>query len=265
MHNKKTVFLVAALVVAVLGLALAGCVLFRERQAEVEEVTVLQDASAGALVAQNNMPAALRIFRQSASQLVVGSGFYIGKDGYAVTNAHVVTGGGSLYVEDYNGETHPAQLLHADDSIDIAVIKVGVWVDQSYMKFASSGDIQNACPGDEIFFIGNPSNLGFLIGTGVLSATGVDLKNGSGYTMESLIVDASINHGNSGGALLNKNGAVIGVIFARMEHESSGVGQTEDIYGLGCAVPSDTVTAYLDKCGVDYESVQPGESVWGKR
>ena len=75
-------------------------------------------------------------------------------------------------------------------------------------------------------------------------------------------MDGDVNHGNSGGALLNKNGAVVGVIYGRMENNSASSTQKDDIYGLGTAVPSKDLMEFFRDCNVDYTLVKAGESVW---
>lgn len=261
MRNKKIMIVCLALVACIIVLALAGCVLFREREAERVVVTA-DDASTGRLVAANNMPAALRVFVESATSRVSGSGFYVNKDGYAVTNAHVVDSSGNIYVEDYEGGTHSARVLYSDASIDIAVLKVDVAVEQSFMKIADSEDPANMYCGDVVYFIGNPSNLGLLMSSALVSSSEVYLKNQSGHTQKSILLDGDVNHGNSGGALLNKNGAVVGVIYGRMENNSASSTQKDDIYGLGTAVPSKDLMEFLQACNVDYTLVKAGESVW---
>ena len=234
MRNKKIMIVCLALVACIIVLALAGCVLFREREAERVVVTA-DDASTGRLVAANNMPAALRVFVESATSRVSGSGFYVNKDGYAVTNAHVVDSSGSIYVEDYEGGTHSARVLYSDASIDIAVLKVDVAVEQSFMKIADSEDPANMYCGDVVYFIGNPSNLGLLMSSALVSSSEVYLKNQSGHTQKSILLDGDVNHGNSGGGLFNTDGSLLGIVNAR--NEASG------IRDFGYAIPVNLAVA----------------------
>lgn len=256
MRNKKFVFVITLLCLAVVAVSLAGCSLSGERQAGILTPQFTDDTSTGTLVAANNLPAALRVYCSLSGSTLTSSGFYISSDGYAVTNAHAVNydTDANLTVEDYNGTRLRASVSYINAEIDIAVIKVAVYAEQSYVTFASSSDVNNVYPGDTAYVIGNPSNLGLGVSSATISALDCYVKeeNNPAGGIDSIILDANINHGNSGGPLLNKNGYVVGVIYARLENNSASSGQTEDIYGLGCAVPSDLVTEFLAECNVSY-------------
>ena len=242
MRNKKFVIITVALCAVIMAVSLAGCS-FSDREAGILTPQFSGDTSSGALVAANNMPACLR-------------GFYITDDGYAITNAHVV--GDSLdadvTVEDANGYQAKAKVVYLSEEIDIAVLKVTVYAKQSYVTFASSSDINELYPGDDVYFIGNPANMGLSLGKATVSALDRFMKNSDNPAggITAVALDGNVNHGNSGGPVFNKNGYAVAVIYARMENNGTYVGQAEDIYGMGCAVPSDTVTQFLTECNISF-------------
>lgn len=169
-----------------------------------------------------------------------GSGVIIDGEGRIITNNHVIEGAanGGLQVIFYNGETAQATLLGADALSDIAVLKV----DHDVPAFAELGNSGNLKVGETVIAIG--SALGDFENTvtvGVVSGLNRTLQRGDGTNMENMIqTDAAINHGNSGGPLLNLSGQVIGINTAVVR--GSGVGNDGDVAeGLGFAIPVDTV------------------------
>lgn len=141
-------------------------------------------------------------------QAAFGSGFVISSDGYIVTNNHVIEETQSILVIFTDGKEHHAQLIGADPSTDIAVIKV---YDGEFkpLQFANSGILE---PGQIAIAIGNPMGLQHTVTTGVVSATGRTLRANNGRLIDDIIqTDAALNPGNSGGPLLNSEGKVIGV------------------------------------------------------
>lgn len=255
MRNKKFVIITVALCAVIMAVSLAGCS-FSDREAGILTPQFSGDTSSGALVAANNMPACLRVFCKMGATAYAGSGFYITDDGYAITNAHVV--GDSLdadvTVEDANGYQAKAKVVYLSEEIDIAVLKVTVYAKQSYVTFASSSDINELYPGDDVYFIGNPANMGLSLGKATVSALDRFMKNSDNPAggITAVALDGNVNHGNSGGPVFNKNGYAVAVIYARMENNGTYVGQAEDIYGMGCAVPSDTVTQFLTECNISF-------------
>ena len=162
-----------------------------------------------------------------------GSGVVINKDGYIITNNHVVEGQQSLSVTFADGTRHGAKLVGTDPLSDLAVIKV----DDAVLGFAPLGDSNVLQPGETVIAIGSPlGDFKNTVTTGVVSALNRTVP-GSGQ--EGLIqTDAAINHGNSGGPLLNLRGEVIGINTLVVR----GSGPTGDqAEGLGFAVPSNTV------------------------
>lgn len=162
-----------------------------------------------------------------------GSGIIISKDGYIVTNQHVIDGATSLKVVTSEGLTYEAELIGEDTQTDLAVIKVTTEDELTPAEFGSSEDLQVA---DEVMAIGNPGGLQLnsSVTFGHISALNREVTNSdTGYSMKCIQTDAAINPGNSGGALVDQNGRVVGV-------NSSKIVAT-GYEGLGFAIPSDTV------------------------
>ncbi len=166
-----------------------------------------------------------------------GSGVVISPQGYIVTNNHVVDGYQTLEVVFADGTQVPAQLIGADAFSDLAVIKV----DAPVPAVATLGDSDQLQIGESVIAIGNPlGDFNNTVTSGVISAVGRTLDEGNGTAYEQMIqTDAAINHGNSGGPLVNMNGQVIGITTAivRGSNTSSDVAE-----GLGFAIPSKTVS-----------------------
>jgi 2-alkenal reductase len=165
-----------------------------------------------------------------------GSGVIISQDGYILTNNHVVENQQSLEVVFADGSKAPAELIGADSYVDTAVIKVNGRVP----AVATLGDSSALQPGETVIAIG--SALGDFKNTvtvGVVSALGRNLDTGNGYALDGLIqTDAAINHGNSGGPLVNALGQVIAINTAivRSDTDSGDVAE-----GLGFAIPANIV------------------------
>ncbi len=169
-----------------------------------------------------------------------GSGVIIDRDGHIVTNYHVIEGAGpdSLQVIFDNGDSAPAALVGGDTISDLAVLKV----DGSMPAYAELGDSSQTRVGETVIAIG--SALGDFRNTvtvGVISGLNRTLTRPDGVDMENMIqTDAAINHGNSGGPLVNLMGRVIGINTAVVR----GSGVAGDVAeGLGFAIPVDTVRA----------------------
>ena len=164
------------------------------------------------------------IFGQYVSQ-GAGSGVIISKDGYIVTNNHVVSGATSLKVTTTDGTEYDASVVGKDSQTDLAVIKV----DANNLQAATLGDSDILQVGDSAIAIGNPlGELGGTVTTGIISATDRQITIDD-ETMTLLQTDAAINPGNSGGGLFNADGNLIGIVNAK---ESS-----TGIEGLGFAIP----------------------------
>jgi S1-C subfamily serine protease len=162
-----------------------------------------------------------------------GSGFVYDAQGHVVTNAHVVDNGDSFTVTFRDGSRHEATLVGADPSTDLAVIKVDA--PAAKLKPLQLADSDSLRVGDSVVAIGSPFGLEQSVTTGIISALGRQMTAPNNFAIDdSIQTDAAINHGNSGGPLLNLRGDVIGV-NAQIRSESGG----ND--GVGFAIPSNTV------------------------
>lgn len=164
-----------------------------------------------------------------------GSGFILSDDGYILTNYHVVENSNSISVSTYNGESHPAALIGYDQSNDIAVLKV----DAADLTPVVLGDSDNTNVGDSVVAIGNPlGELTFSLTAGAVSALDREVTMSNGMTMNLIQTDCAINSGNSGGALFNLYGEVIGITNAKYSSSSS---SDASIDNIGFAIPVNDV------------------------
>jgi putative serine protease PepD len=167
-----------------------------------------------------------------------GSGFVIDSDGHIVTNEHVVDNADSVSVRFWNGNTYKATVVGSDQSTDLAVIKVDA--PQSVLHPLTLGDSSKVRVGDAVVAIGSPFGLEETLTGGIVSAVHRQMQAPNNFTInDSIQTDAAINHGNSGGPLLDSSAQVIGV-------NAQIAGQTGANVGIGFAIPSDTVKSIAD-------------------
>jgi putative serine protease PepD len=175
------------------------------------------------------------IFPQKQTQQSLGSGFVVDKAGHIVTNYHVVSGAKQVRVSFSNGSSMKATIVGTDPSSDLAVLKIDA--SSRALTPLPLGDSDEARVGDSVVAIGNPFGLDRTVTAGIVSAIQRAITAPNGYTIDHVIqTDAAINHGNSGGPLLNSRGQVVGV-NSQIETGSGGGGNV----GIGFAVPSNTV------------------------
>lgn len=168
-----------------------------------------------------------------------GSGFILTADGYVLTNYHVIESSSSITVTLYNGDTYDATLIGYDESNDIAVLKI----DATDLSPAVLGDSDNLNVGDSVVAIGNPlGELTFSLTSGAVSALGREITMSNSVTMELIQTDCAINSGNSGGALFNLYGEVVGITNAKY----SGSGSTTSIDNIGFAIPINNVRSLVE-------------------
>ena len=161
-----------------------------------------------------------------------GSGFILSADGYILTNYHVVEDSNSITVSLYDGTEYDATLVGCDESNDIAVLKI----DAEGLTPVVLGDSDNLNVGEEVVAIGNPlGELTFSLTTGVVSALNREVTLSSNVTMNLIQTDCAINSGNSGGALFNLYGEVIGITNAK--YSSSSSSSEASIDNIGFAIP----------------------------
>ena len=179
-------------------------------------------------------------FGQGAEQ-AQGTGFVVDSQGDIVTNAHVVAGASSITVTTSAGDTLHATLVGSDPTTDVAVIKVdGSTSGLTPLAFADSSAVQ---VGDGVVAIGDPFGLTNTVTTGVVSALDRTITSPNNRPITGVIqTDAAINHGNSGGPLLDSSGQVIGITSQIYSD-----GQNSGNVGIGFAVPSNTVRSVADQ------------------
>ena len=172
------------------------------------------------------------------TQQAQGSGFVYDTEGHVITNQHVVDGAESVSVRFANGKTYSAKVVGSDPSTDIAVIDVEAPAsDLKPIELADSSAVE---VGDGVIAIGSPFGLEQTVTTGIVSALHRQITAPNNFSIDDAIqTDAAINHGNSGGPLLDMDGDVVGV-NSQIESDSGG----ND--GVGFAVPSNTVGSIAD-------------------
>ena len=186
-----------------------------------------------------NVPGTLFTPPSTEQVRVLGSGIVIDRAGDIVTNQHVVDNGKGVTVGFSAGATHAAKVLGTDASTDLAVIRVKT--PQSALHPLSLADSSRVEVGDTVYAIGNPFGLDRTMTAGIVSGVGRDIRAPNGLAISKAIqTDAAINHGNSGGPLLNDKGEVIGI---NDQIESGGT--VDGNVGVGFAVPSNTVSTIV--------------------
>ena len=191
----------------------------------------------------------------------LGSGFVVDKNGDIVTNDHVVQGATKIRVGFNGGVSYPATIVGDDPSSDLAVIRVEAPSAALHpLLFDDAGALQ---VGQPVYAIGNPFGLDRTMTAGIVSATGRDIQSPNGLTIPNAIqTDAPINHGNSGGPLLDARGRVVGV-NAQIQG-----GTVDANVGIGFAISSDTARSVAQQLiagghaqhawlGVQVETIDP--------
>ena len=179
------------------------------------------------------------------TQVGTGSGVIISSDGYIVTNNHVIQGAQSIEVTTNNNKTYNAELIGSDPTTDIALLKIQTNESLNYTTF---GDSNTTKIGEWVLAVGNPFNLTSTVTAGIISAKSRDL---SGRNTQSFIqTDAAVNPGNSGGALVNIYGDLIGINTAISS-------QTGSYIGYSFAVPSNIARKVVEDI-MEFGNVQNG-------
>ncbi len=175
-------------------------------------------------------------FTPPSSRQGKASGVVVSGDGYVVTNNHVVHGASIIRVTSSSGDHYDGQLVGADVTSDIALLKINA----RNLPAADIGDSDRLRVGESVIAIGNPFGIGTTVTHGIISATDrKDLHVGGGvFLRRALQTDAAISRGNSGGALANTSGQLVGINTAIMSERGANV-------GIGFAIPSNAVRAIL--------------------
>ena len=179
-------------------------------------------------------------FGGGGSSQAEGSGFVYDKRGDIVTNQHVVDGATSITVQFWNGKTYKGKLVGSDSSTDLAVVRVSS-APSSMLHPLTLGDSENVQVGDAVIAIGSPFGLSETVTSGIVSALHRSMDAPNNYTIaDSIQTDAPINHGNSGGPLIDTAGRVIG-LNAQIQSDSGGSD------GVGFAIPANTVSSVVSQ------------------
>ncbi|MBP8887982.1 MAG: trypsin-like peptidase domain-containing protein, partial [Flavobacterium sp.] len=182
---------------------------------------------------------------QSQEQIGTGSGVIISEDGYIVTNNHVIKDASEIEITLNNKKSYPAKLIGTDSKMDIALLKIDAKEKLPYTVFANSDSVKI---GEWVLAVGNPYNLTSTVTAGIVSAKARDLDTSG---IQSFIqTDAAVNPGNSGGALVNTRGELIGIntMISSM---------TGSYVGYSFAVPSNIARKIIEDL-MEFGNVQRG-------
>lgn len=266
----KTLEIIAILILIISFIALAYCVYISftteknyasEYTAELTSVTNKTEEKDISTLIENVNNAVVGISRiadkgttiflqDGASNLGLGTGFIVSKDGYIVTNQHVSgEKNGTCYVTLESGKTYKASVVWADVDLDLSIIKINV----NNLDYLTLGDSDKIKIAEQVYAIGNPIGFEFqrTVTSGIISGLNRTIKieeDGKTSYMEDLIqTDATINPGNSGGPLINKNGEVLGINSVKITSAE----------GIGFAIPINTIKPIIEQLITSGEYVTP--------
>ncbi|WP_027137250.1 trypsin-like peptidase domain-containing protein [Gaetbulibacter saemankumensis] len=181
------------------------------------------------------------------AQMGTGSGVIVNADGYIITNNHVINDSDELSVTLNNNKTYKAEIVGSDPKTDIALLKIEADEDLPFITFADSDQTKI---GEWVLAVGNPFNLTSTVTAGIISAKSRNLDPTGKYSQSFIQTDAAVNPGNSGGALVNTNGELIGINTAISS-------QTGSYIGYSFAVPSNIARRVIEDI-MEYGNVQNG-------
>lgn len=224
---------------------------------------VVQETSPAVVTVVGMIPGDVTVFGRSPDQQVSGSGVIISREGYVITNNHVVEDARDVSIILAGGSRLPAEIVGTDKFADLAVLKVE---EGQVPAAATFGNSENLSPGETVIAIGSPlGKFKNTVTVGVVSAMDRSLRVSENYQLEGLIqTDASINQGNSGGPLINLAGEVIGINTLIVRG-----GTAAGAEGLGFAIPSNRANLIARQIidqgyfarpylGIDWEWITPG-------
>ena len=188
------------------------------------------------------------LYGESAPKKVgSGSGVIISPDGYIITNDHVIDGAAEIEVTINNNQAYKAILVGSDPYTDIAVLKIDPKTPLNYIPFGNSESVKI---GEWVLAVGNPFNLNSTVTAGIVSAKSRDLNKLDRKNQSFIQTDAAVNQGNSGGALINTKGELIGINTAITS-------MTGGFVGYSFAVPSNLARKVFEDL-LEYGNVQKG-------
>lgn len=229
------------------------------------DVANVEDSRAASIVYNNTHSSCVRIISDFENgSTAASSGFIITSNGYVLTNRHCVlryklsntdTPASlldkplkvSYYVVFMDDTQYKARLVAYSETADIAILKIDTGISSYSFEALTFETERKLYYGDRLYTIGNPENLGLILTELMVASPAVKLKHDDAF--DSIVLDGNINHGNSGGALINVYSRVCGIIFARVESSS-----TSMVYGIGCAIPTSTILSFLDKNNIIYKT-----------
>jgi len=175
--------------------------------------------------------------QRSQRETSLGSGVVVSPDGYIITNNHVVEGATDVKVAFFDKREFPAKVVGADKYTDVAVLKI----DRTGLTSIPFADYSHAQVGDVVLAIGNPFGLGQTVTMGIISAKGRSLGGAIERYEDFIQTDAAINRGNSGGALIDTRGELVGINTAILSGSSGGN------EGVGFAIPANLARSMMDQ------------------
>ena len=184
---------------------------------------------------------------ESRKRVGTGSGVIISPDGYIITNHHVIENSSEVIVTTNDNKEYEAIIVGSDEVTDVAVLKIDSNEKFEYILF---GDSENTQIGEWVLAVGNPYNLNSTVTAGIISSKSRDLNEYDQINQSFIQTDAAVNVGNSGGALVNINGELIGINTAIQS-------MTGGFVGYSFAIPSDIVRKIFEDI-LEYGDVQKG-------
>ena len=184
---------------------------------------------------------------ESRKRVGTGSGVIISPDGYIITNHHVIENSSEVIITTNDNKEYEAIIVGSDEVTDVAVLKIDSNEKFEYILF---GDSENSQIGEWVLAVGNPYNLNSTVTAGIISSKSRDLNEYDQINQSFIQTDAAVNIGNSGGALVNINGELIGINTAIQS-------MTGGFVGYSFAIPSDIVRKIFEDI-LEYGDVQKG-------
>ena len=227
--------------------------------AEMTDFTIAAEKTINAVVhvkntsiQKNNIPWWYRNFYGNDDEEInkrvgTGSGVIISPDGMIITNYHVIEDASEIEITTNKNKTYTAEIIGSDPNTDLAVLKINSDVNLPFIPF---GDSDNSKIGEWVLAVGNPFNLNSTVTAGIISAKSRDLNDRDSKNQSFIQTDAAVNMGNSGGALVNTSGELIGINTA-----ISSI--TGGFVGYSFAVPSNIVRKVFEDL-IEYGNVQKG-------
>jgi len=183
----------------------------------------------------------------SRKRVGTGSGVIISPDGYIITNHHVIENSSEVIITTNDNREYEAEIIGSDEVTDVAVLKINSNEKFEYILF---GDSENSEIGQWVLAVGNPYNLNSTVTAGIISSKSRDLNEYDQINQSFIQTDAAVNIGNSGGALVNINGELIGINTAIQS-------MTGGFVGYSFAIPSNIVRKIFEDI-LEYGDVQKG-------